>query len=171
MVTTNNRLDPTFVRAQIEALRVTYPGIWDDDDQVLLADMLEGETGLHEFLARVVDVMDDAEEIIDGINVKMEERKARRARFEQRYEAMRELARKLMDQAGLRKLVLPAATLSIRTGQPKVIITDETALPPDCVRIRREPDKVAIKERLARGETVLGAEMSNAEPTLAVRIK
>jgi len=36
-----NRLDPTFVRAQIELLRISHPGIWDDGDEILLADMLE----------------------------------------------------------------------------------------------------------------------------------
>jgi hypothetical protein len=167
----SHRLDPTFVRAQIELLRISHPGIWDDGDEQLLADMLEAETGLNEFLARVVDVMDDAEENIDGIETKMDQRKARKARFEQRYEAMRALAFKLMQQANLKKLVLPTATLSIRAGTPKVIITDEAALPENCIRIKREPDKVLIKELISQGVPISGAEMSNAEPTLAVRVK
>ena len=166
-----DRLDPTFVRAQIELLRISHPGIWDDGDEQLLADMLEAETELNGFLVRVVDRMDDAEEIIDGVETKMDERKTRKARFEQRYEAMRALAFKLMQQADLKKIVLPTATLSTRAGVPKVIITDEAALPESCIRIKREPDKIAIKERLARGEPVPGAELSNAEPTLAVRVK
>jgi hypothetical protein len=164
-------LDPTFVRAQIELLRISHPGIWDDGDEQLLADMLEAETGLNEFLARVVDVMDDAEEIIDGIEIKLDQRKARKARFEQRYEAMRALAFKLMQQANLKKLVLPTATLSIRAGTPKVIITDEAALPENCIRVKREPDKVMIKELISQGVPIRGAELSNAEPTLAVRSK
>jgi hypothetical protein len=97
--------------------------------------------------------------------------RARQQRFEQRGEAYRMLAFRLMTQADVRKLVLPQATLSIRAGQPRVIITDEARLPPDCVRVRTEPDKVRIKDRLARGERVDGAELSNSEPTLAVRIK
>jgi len=164
-------LDPTFVRAQIELLRISHPGIWDDGDEILLADMLEAETDLHGFLARVVDRTDDAEEIIDGVESKMTERKARKARFEQRYEAMRALAFKLMQQANVKKVELAAATLSVRAGQPKVIITDEAALPENCIRVRKEPDKIAIKERLARGEPVPGAEMSNAEPVLSMRVK
>jgi len=166
-----DQLDPTFVFAEIERLRVTYPQIWEDGDEQLLLDSLEGSTDLHEFLASVVDRTDDAEEIIDGIDIKMDERKARKARFEQRYEAMRALAMKLMDHAGVRKVVLPAATLSIRAGVPKVIITDEAALPPSCIRTRTEPDKVAIKERLMRGEPVPGATLSNSEETLAMRTK
>jgi len=33
----SSRLDPTFVRAQIELLRVTHPDIWDEGDERLLA--------------------------------------------------------------------------------------------------------------------------------------
>jgi hypothetical protein len=51
---------------------------------------------------------------------------------------------------------------------PKVIVTDEAVLPDNCVRIVREPNRTAIKEHLARGEPVPGAELSNAEPSLAV---
>jgi hypothetical protein len=165
------RLDPTFVRAQIEALRVMYPGIWEDDDQVLLADMLEGETGLHEFLTAVVRRMLEARASIGGIGQYISELKVRQDRLDQRVEAMRALAFKLMQAAEVRKLELIPATLSIRGGQPKVIVTDEAALPPDCVRIKREPDRIAIKEHLSRGEPVAGAELSNSEPTLAVRVK
>jgi len=164
-----NRLDPTFVRAQIEALRVRSPAIWDDEE--LLVDMLEGETNLHEFLAVVVGRFREAEAFAEGIGELMSDMKVRRERFEQRGEAYRMLAFRLMTQAEVRKLELPAATLSIRAGQPKVIITDETRLPPDCVRVRTEPDKVAIREHLARGEPVAGAELSNSEPVLAVRVK
>ena len=48
---------------------------------------------------------------------------------------------------------------------------DEARLPPDCIRTRTEPDKVRIKEHLARGERVDGAELSNSEPVISVRIK
>jgi hypothetical protein len=167
----HNRLDPTFVRAQIELLRHTHPGIWDAGDETLLIDMLEGETGLREFLETGLDHKLKSEELIDGIGIRMDNAKARRDRFEQRSDAVRSLMFKLMTHAGLRRVVLPEATLSIRAGVPRVIITDEARLPPDCVRVRTEPDKVAIKERLARGEPCPGAELSNSEPTLAVRVK
>ena len=113
----------------------------------------------------------EARASVGGIGQYICELKVRQDRMDQRVESMRALMFKLMQAAELKKLELAPATLSIRAGQPKVIITDETALPPDCVRIRTEPDKVAIKERMARGEQIPGAEMSNAEPTLAVRVK
>jgi len=167
----SSRLDPTFVLAQIELLRLRYPNIWDEDDEVLLADSLEGETHLHEFLAVVVARMCDADAFAVGLNAMLNDLKERRDRFNDRYEAMRTLAFKVMTAADVRKLELAQATLSIRAGQPKVIVTDEAALPENCIRIKREPDKIAIKEHLARGEPISGAELSNAEPTLAVRVK
>ena len=84
---------------------------------------------------------------------------------------MRALAFKVLVQAGVKKLELVAATLSIRAGQPRVIITDEARLPEQFVRIKREPDKHLIASHLKAGERVEGAELSNSEPTLAVRVK
>ena len=167
-----DRLDPTFVRAQIELLRISHPGIWDDGDEILLADMLEAQTGLYEFLITLMRrALVDDETVVRGTEAIMAEMKARRLRYELRIEAARTLAFKLMQQAYVRKIELPIATLSIRAGQPRVIITDEAALPEHCIRTKREPDKVAIKEQLAGGQAVPGATLSNSEPTLAVRVK
>jgi Siphovirus Gp157 len=163
------RLDPTFLRALIEALRVTYPAVWEDEADRLL--MLASETGFNESLTAVVKQDGETEILIKGIDEWIANLKARHQRFEQRSDAMRSFAFKVMTAAAVKKVELPLATLSIRAGVPRVIITDETALPPSCVRIRTEPDKIAIKEQLMRGEQVPGAALSNAEPTLAVRVK
>jgi Gp157 protein len=162
-------LDLAFALTQIDALVIAYPELAEDEQ--FRADMVEGATTTHEVSAKIVDRMQDAEAKVDGISGLITEWTARKARFARRAEAMRVLVFRLMDRAGLRKIELPAATLSIRAGVPRVIITDETALPPDCVRIRTEPDRIAIKERMARGEQIPGAEMSNSEPVLSVRIK
>ena len=167
----SNRIDPAFVRAQIELLRHTHPDIWDEGDETLLADMLEAETGLNEFLEGVDARRADAEERSVGVEKRIVDNVARRNRYDRRVDAMRSLAFKLMQQAGLRKLELTEATLSIRAGQPRVIITDEARLPEQFVRIKREPDKHLIASHLKAGEPVPGAELSNSEETLAVRVK
>ena len=166
-----NQLDPTFVRAQIEQLRLTHPDIWESGDILLLADMLEGTTELHEFLTAVVRHMLETKASIGGIGEYMAELKQRQDRLEQRVDAMRTMAFKLMQAADVRKLELVPATLSIRAGQPRVIVTDEARLPEYCIRTKREADKVAIREHLTRGEHVPGAEMSNATEVITVRIK
>src|SRR4029077_12395937 len=118
-----DRLDPTFVRAQIELLRHTHPGIWEDDDPQLLMDSLEGETDLVEFLSHVVFRMQEDTAFGEGIGALITKLETRKGRYEQRSEAMRRLAHKVMDWAEVRKVELPAATLSIRSGQQKVVIT------------------------------------------------
>jgi hypothetical protein len=166
-----NRLDPTFVRAQIELLRHTHPDIWDADDETLLADMLEAQTGLNELLAAIVDRMCDAEAFAAGLDLMLATMKARRDRFDQCKDAMRSLAFRLMTQADVHNIKLTQATLSVRAGQPRVVITDEARLPEQFVRIKREPDKHLIASHLKAGETVPGAEISNSEPVLSVRVK
>jgi hypothetical protein len=52
-----------------------------------------------------------------------------------------------------------------------VIITDEAALPDNVVRIKREPNKTLIRELIDQGVAVNGAELSNSEPSLAMRVK
>lgn len=165
----DHRLDPAFVRAQIETLRVAYPDIAADEEQWLLT--LESETGLHEFLTKIAVRKKETDQMIEDLGDLIADYKSRCDRFEQRSEGLRGLAFKLMQQVGIRKLELAVATLSIRVGQQKVIVTDEAALPPDCIRTRTEPDKVRIKDRLVRGETVNGAELSNREESLTMRIK
>jgi hypothetical protein len=164
------RLDPIFVRSQIDLLRLQCPEI-DDGDETLRMDMLEAQTDLNQFLDAVIKHKHNMEVLAESIGKLIEQHRIRRARFEQIAEAMRETARKIMEHAGVKKIVLPRATLSIRAGVPKVIITDETLLPPSCIRVKHEPDKPAIAECFARGERVPGAEMSNAQEILTVRIK
>jgi hypothetical protein len=84
---------------------------------------------------------------------------------------MRALAHKVMDWAGVRKIELLQATLSIRAGVPRVIVTDEAALPDQYVRIKREADRPIIKEHIQQGISVPGAEISNSEPVLSIRVK
>lgn len=165
------RLDPAYVRQQIDLLRSQWPEIWDDPDGALLTDTLEGETNLLEFLTGHVDAMHGSENHKTSLDLRIEAYKNRAQHFAMRVEALRTLAFKLMQHANLTKLELAPATLSIRQGTPKVVITDEAALPEDCIRIKREPNKIRIKELIDQGVTVPGASLSNAEPVLAMRTK
>jgi len=164
------RLDPTVIRHQIAQLQAAHPEVFAGDDDALLNDTIEGETDLKEFLDRevIVSVL-LAEAMAEAIDKVVATLRKRQGRFERRSEVLRTLAHKLMDEAGVRSMVCDAATLSIRTGQPKVVITDEAALPDRLCRIKREPDKRLIREHLESGTVALaGAMLSNAEPTLAM---
>lgn len=164
-------LDPTYVRIQVDLLRSAAPDIWQAGDDVLVGDMLEAETGLFPFLGALVNRAHEASYHAGGLDSLITDLQWRRERLKMRSDQMRELAFKLMQYAGVTTVQLPQATLSIRTGVPKVVITDEAQLPDDCFRVKREIDKLNIRRKIDAGERVDGAHLSNAEPSLTVRIK
>lgn len=164
-----NIMDVARLSREIEALIAEYPELADDEQ--LRADMLEGETSIDDVLTRIVRREREARVFADAIKKEGDELTARMRRYEQRGAAMRALAKRVLEAASLTKKELPIATLSIRNGQPKVIITDESAVPDAYCRIVKTPDKTRIKEAIAAGEAVPGAVLSNGEPTLTVRCK
>jgi hypothetical protein len=62
------------------------------------------------------------------------------------------------------------ATLRLN-GAKSAEITDEKALPDDCWRMKREPDKARIKARLAKGDKIKGAVLVTAPPSLVITSK
>lgn len=160
---------PEIIKQQISQLLLVYPEL--ADDEILRADTFEGSTDLHETLRELERTRRQADSFAQAIKQTIVELSERKARFERRDEAMRALMFQLMEYANLRKLELAEATLSIRQGQPKVIITDESLIPTDFARIKVEPDKTKIKASLSAGNKVPGAELSNATDVLAIRTK
>ena len=163
------RIDPQIVHHQITNLIVAYPELADDGDSWSMA--LASETELDEMLTRLIVMIGDSQTLIDGTMIRMDELEARRDRFRRRIEAYRSLMFKLMDAADVRKRELPLATVSVRAGTPKVIVTDDTQLPDSVCKIIRKPDLTKIKEFLSVYGPITGAEMSNGEPSLAIRTK
>ena len=164
-----HKLDVSVIRQQIDQLLLAYPDL--ADDEVLRADMIEGETDLHEFLRKIERKREDAVALSNALSMTIDELKARKERFERRDQAMRHLMFSAMQWADLRRAELPEATLSVRNGTPKVVIVDEQSIPAEFFRIKREPDKTLIRDALNALENVPGAAMSNAEPVLSVRTK
>lgn len=162
-------LNAITVQQQIGNLLVSYPELEADD--VLRMDMIAGSTEALEFLDMIVKQIEDTKALEEGVSARMKELSERKARFERREEALRALCYKIMQTGDIKKAELSIATLSIRNNPPKVMIHDEAALPSDCVRIKTEPDKTAIKNKLQAGETVPGAFLSNSEPSLSLRVK
>lgn len=159
-------LDLKYVRNEIAVLLAAHPEL--AEDEVLRADSIEGETSAFEFLSRLVRKIGATQALAGGTAEYIGELQERKARLERREMALRSLIFKVMNTADIKKAELPEATLSVRSGTPKVVLTNEKELPPEFVRIKKEPDKQRIKAALVAGEHVPGAALSNAEPTLAI---
>lgn len=161
-------INPQIVRQQIENLKVLHIDLFEDEEAWLLA--LESETDMDALLTSIVRRIEDSKALVLGAKDRAEELAARRKRFEDRIESLRNLAFKIMDAADVSKIELPEVTLSVRNVAPSVVITDEENLPDIACKFERKPDKAKIKELLATG-LVAGAVMTNGGKTLSIRIK
>ncbi len=161
-------LDPLAVKLQIDQLFREYPEILEDE--ILLADSIEGQTDMFKFLSTIESYRQEVVALVKGTDLILDDLLQRKRRFERRDEALRRLMFNLLQMTQLRTIELPQATLSLKAGIPRVMITDESALPDDLCRFRREPDKPKIKAAL-QTRHVPGATLSNAEETISIRTR
>lgn len=159
--------DVTVLEREFADLLAAYPELAEDEE--LRADTIEGETDAHRVLARIVAVERDADSMSKAIAERQRDLAARKARHERKKEAMRVLLFRLLKAAGLPKVTLPEATVSIGKGRDSVEIIDEDALPDWAYETERKPKKKEIMERLAANENVPGAVLKAGGETLTVR--
>jgi hypothetical protein len=154
---------------QREALLAFDPDIIED--QAALLDTLDGNTDALDFVAFWCRAALADEAMAIGLRTIIADNQMRLQRLLARAEKKRGVAMSLMDAIGEKKITRPDITITVNAGRHKVFVSDETELPDAYVRIKREPNKVAILEALENGEEVPGANLSNRTSTLTIRTK
>jgi hypothetical protein len=163
-------INPLVVRQQIENLKVSHPELIEDDEAWLAS--LESETKFEELVTQLVRRIDDSKALAEGTAGRLTELQERKARMLHRMESLRNLLFKLMESAELAKLELPEATISVRKGTPQLVgEADPASLPDELCKISRSLDRTKIKDALKTGKEVPGFSLSNATPSLSIRIK
>lgn len=165
----NVHLDARFLKTEIARLLEAYPELAEDEQ--LRADTLEGETNVVPFISHILSQRQDAVSMQEAIAARIGELSERRDRYGRRADALKSLIQSVMDAAGLSKLELPEATLSITKPRTSVEVLDVTELPQGYFKLERKADKAAIKKSLEAGEQIPGAELVFGEPSLTVRTK
>lgn len=139
-----------------------------EGDPALLADTLEGITDAPTVIASFIRKAREDEANVDALSVMMKDMGARKSRLQARADKLRAAALSLLDAIGLRKLEQPDFSCSVVPASPAVMITDEALLPEEMIRVRREPNRAAIRDALRSGSVVPGAELSNGPPMLRI---
>lgn len=162
--------DADALRIEIENLVRKYPEI--AEDEVLRADMLDGETGISDVLTDLIRMGEDARALRDATKERQDELKARAERFGRRIEFTRSLIMAILEVADLRKVELPEATVYLRNNPPQIVgEPDGDKLPDDLVKIERKPNRTAIKDALKAGRVIDGLALSNSPPSVVVTVK
>lgn len=158
--------------ANYKAIRERIVAIDPDIDERTLADTLEGLTDLHEIVLAIVRSALEDEALAGGLKARIVEMEQRLGRFEERASKRRGIARDVMIELGLKKLVASDFTVSIRNGTPSLVVIEESSIPsvywePRAPRLNKQD----LLSDLKNGAAVDGVALSNPEPVLSVRTK
>lgn len=162
----SSKYDIDMLKRTIELLLERYPELREDEE--LKADMLEGATDFNETMDKLLRRTQDSIYLGKACQDAERDIHDRRKRFEKRVEFGRELMKRLMEAADVRKMEFPTATLSLMNTAPQVVILNEHEIPDDFMRIKKEPNKVLLKEMLEKMD-VRGATLSNGGTSLVIR--
>lgn len=122
----------------------------------------------NQMIGLLLNVESEAGAFSEAIKERISELQQRKKRYDDKAVRARALLQQMLNRAGRRKVELPEATVSISASRPRVIL-QEDQLNDDWMRIKKEPDKTAIKKALENGETIDGAVLSNGGETITIR--
>ncbi|MGJ7039183.1 hypothetical protein J2Y63_002438 [Shinella sp. BE166] len=147
----------------------------DGDDAELIADAIEGETGLLEAIGEALDTIDEEEVIQVGLKAKEGEFAARRLSSEKRVERIRASIEQAMLATEQTSFRLTTGTVTLSKRAPGLIISNEPDIPAEFWIEQERPapklDKKAVLRALNDKKAVPGAGLDNGSYTLSVRRK
>jgi hypothetical protein len=152
-------------REIVERVREMFP---EETDETALADTIEGESDLPAAIISVLRAAIEREVTAEALADLIDTMTARKRRFTEGARNLRGAALHTMEEVGLRKLAAPDMTVSVGTTKPRVLITDEAAVPDEFVRITRTPSKTDIAKAMMEGREVPGVTLGNPETHLTI---
>lgn len=158
-------LDLAHVKAWADKIREQT-----DDEQTFL-DTLEGQTDAFEVLRRCVLARAEAAAQEAATKELAATYTARARRLSEKQDSLSAFIGEILDAIGETKVALDVATVSRISAKTKVKVIDEDQIPTQLTKATYKPDLVAIKAQLEAGETVPGAELTQGNKSINVRIK
>lgn len=153
-------------RLLVDRIRTLYP----EEDLDSLADTVASESELDLAIVATLRAAIEREAYAAAIGEMIKVMQERKKRLETGAEGMRRAVLAAMVEAAWKRLPQqpPDMTVTVGAGTPKLLITDESALPFDLLEVVSRPNRAAIKEALKAGRAVEGATLGNSEPHLIV---
>jgi hypothetical protein len=141
-------------------------------DEQTLADTVEGLTDVHDIVAAIVRAALADEALAIGLKNRIAEMQDRLARLQDCALKRRQIAKDVMLELDIRKIIAPDFTVSIRPGMPSLLVLDEAVVPsiywqPVAPRLNRQ----GLLNELKDGADIKGVTLSDPEPVLSVRTR
>lgn len=157
------------IKREIDMLCQANPELADDAE--LRHDMIEGETGVHQVVGKLIAAKVEADAMVAAIKAVIETYTARMDRYQANAHDAKAGITAIMQAANLPKLTLPQGTVSISKGRDSVAVDNADELPQGFFAIERKPMKNEIKIALQAGEAVPGARLVTGPETVTVRTR
>ena len=139
------------------------------DDDGLKEDMIEGQTNLNETIRRAVIRIAEIDAMVDGLKGLADKISNRSERLTAQKEHLRTALAIALEVAEKRRLECDIATVSLVSGQGKVLVTNEADIPAEFWK-RGDPklDKKELLKALKAKRDIPGAHLSNSETYVKV---
>lgn len=141
-----------------------------EDDPECLLNTLEGITDTNEQIAALLRSALTEQALAKGIDEYVHKLSDRKLDLLERANRKRKIALHYMTDLNIRKVTAPDMTATVKRVPPSVVIINDEIIPDAYMRIKREPNKTAIKDALDNGDKVPGCTLSNGNETLSVRV-
>lgn len=143
-----------------------------EGDEDLMLDMIEGETSLVECIDALLARNAADRVLVEGTAKVKADLEERARRVERRIAFDRALIEQAMMTAEIMKIERPVATLSLSHRTPALRIDNEADIPAEFWSAGAPKlDRKALAAALKDGKPIPGAALSNAAPSLSVRVK
>ena len=123
-------------------------------DDLLFADMMEGETDIHRIVSRIHEQVARDDEMLTGIAERQRVLAERKKRIESRRNGGKALIGKALRVARLPNLELPEVTYSVRDGKARLDVTNALAVPEEFCAVKWVPDKAKINDAFAEADSL-----------------
>jgi hypothetical protein len=164
--------DLEFAAFHYRAVRDRLRTIDPDLDEKTLADTVEGLTALPDIIEAIIRSALTDEALAAGLKIRITDMQSRLDRLADRASKRRQIAKDVMIEAEIKRITAPDFTVSVRQGSPALIVIDETAIP-TAFLVPQKPrvDRAGLLAELKGGVEIAGAQLSNPEPVLSIRVR
>lgn len=158
------------IARQVTAAKSLLEELSLGEDEDAKHDLVEGETMFFEAIERALNEIDECDVMIVGLDEKIKQFQSRKKRAGDRAERLRGMIDQAFHMAEINSHKFARATISIKRVPPKLVVTDEAALPSKFYAPQPPKlDKKALFDAIKAGEEIPGAHKSNGGSTIQIR--
>lgn len=135
-----------------------------------IAEVMQSQLPLEQKLSMVAPMLRSHEQLIAAYKGDEEVARAKRSKLEADIDWLKDNMRENMDLTGTTKLELAGLRISAKAGAEAVQIDDESAIPSEYFRIKKEIDKAGIKKAIKAGTDVPGAQVVPGKTSITIEL-